>query len=146
MVDKLLKLESAFKASKSNIFGFVPDFSLFSDGVQAAHNLQDDPLCRNITECEQELKMVKEHVIEHMSNMTHISANFFVKQMDSSVMYTFAARAAYYFHHDGPDYETKTLVWLDKAVGHFAQSLSCPSPANLLGTLLLAVLHFSTFL
>ncbi|KAJ3273340.1 hypothetical protein HDV01_004557 [Terramyces sp. JEL0728] len=141
MVDKLIKLESAFKASKSNLFGFVPDFSLFSDGVQAAHNLQD-PLCTGFTECEEELAMVREHVIEQMSNMTHISKEFFSKLLDSSVMYTFAARAAYYFHHDGLHYEAKTLVWLEKAVGQFAQSLSFPCPANLLATLLLAVIHF----
>ncbi|KAJ3273365.1 hypothetical protein HDV01_004582 [Terramyces sp. JEL0728] len=90
-----------------------------------------------------ELNLGQEYMLEYLSGMTSISKDFLIKQLQTSTVFNYGYNAAFYFHHDFPDFESKTNLWLDKTITIFPKSFSSPTPATVLASLILGGLHFS---
>lgn len=138
MAYRLLKLGSDLN---------LPNRELSDSCKSTVSTLSQSPVIPNDSEfLTHEFITGRDHMLLHISQMTHISKDFFLKMVESSTLLTFCLRAGYYFHHDFSDFEIKTQYWLDQAISKFPVSFADSNPANVLASLLLGALHFSTLI
>ncbi|KAJ3313352.1 hypothetical protein HDV04_002158 [Boothiomyces sp. JEL0838] len=134
MAYRLLKLGSDLN---------LPNRELSDSCKSTVSTLSQSPVIPNDSEfLTHEFITGRDHMLLHISQMTHISKDFFLKMVESSTLLTFCLRAGYYFHHDFSDFEIKTQYWLDQAISKFPVSFADSNPANVLASLLLGALHF----
>lgn len=139
LVDRLEKLESTLKASLAN----NTVSSNASDNQSVGQSLQEESTIQS-SFSDFEFMMI-ERMLHFVSLMGNISSSYFQKMLNTSELYTYTIRAAYYFHHDVPDHAAKTNYWLEKANSYFGHALSNPVPANIIAAIILGILFFSRF-
>ncbi|KAJ3323246.1 Transcriptional activator [Boothiomyces sp. JEL0866] len=139
---RLHQLESAFRSSKTNIFGSISDNSYLTPNVTSPG--RPDLVKQETIINSNEIigTVMEEKAIVSISEQTFISPQFFEKHVKLSPMLRFVIRGNGYFRVEGKENKDMAHAHLEKAMSMFPDIIDNPCISNLVGLVNIAVLLF----